>query len=216
MLNIYPANRLPAKEVRKFLFIFYAVGITGFAIPVLQPLFKIITPLALLLGVYLLAVFHNKYSVSSIVVFALIFILGFSVELIGVNTGIIFGSYSYGKTLGPGIYNTPLMIGVNWLFLIYTISSVTESLKIPAIPKILLSSAMMVVYDIVMEHVAPEMDMWSWEGSVIPLKNYAAWFIISAVFFSLLKIFKTDTRNPIAWVLLLCQFLFFCFLLIIL
>ena len=83
MLNIYPANRLPAKEVRKFLFIFYAVGITGFAIPVLQPLFKIITPLALLLGVYLLAVFHNKYSVSSIVVFALIFILGFSVELIG-------------------------------------------------------------------------------------------------------------------------------------
>ena len=216
MLNIYPANRLPAKEVRKFLFIFYAVGITGFAIPVLQPLFKIITPLALLLGVYLLAVFHEKYSTISLFIFALVFVLGFTVEIIGVNTGAIFGSYSYGETLGPKIFNTPLMIGVNWLFLIYTISSVTEPLKIPAIPKILLSSAMMVVYDIVMELVAPLMDMWSWEGDVIPLKNYIAWFAISAFFFSLLKIFKINTRNPIAWVLLLCQFLFFCFLLIIL
>jgi len=139
MMNLYPANKLEIKEVRKFIVIFYVVGIAGFTIPFLQPVFKVITPLALLLGVYLLAIYHGKFSVKSLIIFFTVFLTGLLVEVIGVNTGLIFGEYTYGKTLGPKIWNTPLMIGVNWLFLVYAIASITEKLKAPAIVQILIS-----------------------------------------------------------------------------
>ncbi|PLW97100.1 MAG: carotenoid biosynthesis protein [Marinilabiliales bacterium] len=216
MMNLYPANKLEIKEVRKFIVIFYVVGIAGFTIPFLQPVFKVITPLALLLGVYLLAIYHGKFSAKSLIIFFTVFLTGLLVEMIGVNTGKIFGAYTYGKTLGPMVWNTPLMIGVNWLFLVYAIASITEKLKAPAIVQILVSSLMMIVYDLVMEQVAPRMDMWSWENGNIPLRNYFAWFVISFFLFSLLKIFRIKVENPLARVLLLCQFFFFLFLLILL
>jgi len=216
MMNLYPANKLEIKEVRKFIVIFYVVGIAGFTIPFLQPVFKVITPLALLLGVYLLAIYHGKFSVKSLIIFFTVFLTGLLVEVIGVNTGLIFGEYTYGKTLGPKIWNTPLMIGVNWLFLVYAIASITEKLKAPAMVQILISSLMMIVYDLVMEQVAPRMDMWSWENAIIPLQNYMAWFVVSIFLFSLLKIFRINIANPMAVILLLCQFIFFLFLMILL
>ena len=75
---------------------------------------------------------------------------------------------------------------------------------------------MMIVYDLVMEQVAPRMDMWSWENAIIPLQNYMAWFVVSIFLFSLLKIFRINIANPMAVILLLCQFIFFLFLMILL
>jgi putative membrane protein len=216
MMNLYPANKLEIKEVRKFIVIFYVVGIAGFSMPFIQPVFKVITPLALLLGVYLLAIYHGKFSPKSLVVFFAVFLTGLLVEMIGVNTGLIFGEYTYGKTLGPKIWNTPLMIGVNWLFLVYAIASITGKIKAPAMVQILISSLMMIVYDLVLEQVAPRMDMWSWENAHIPLQNYIAWFVVSIFLFSLLKIFRIKIANPMAVILLLCQFIFFLFLMILL
>jgi len=47
----------------------------------------------------------------------LVFLIGFSVEGIGVATGVLSGSYSYGSAFGFKLFKTPIMIGVNWLFL---------------------------------------------------------------------------------------------------
>jgi len=47
----------------------------------------------------------------------LVFLIGFSVEGIGVATGVLSGSYSYGSAFGFKLFKTLIMIGVNWLFL---------------------------------------------------------------------------------------------------
>ena len=47
----------------------------------------------------------------------LVFLIGFSVEGIGVATAVLFGSYSYVSAFGFKLFETPIMIGVNWLFL---------------------------------------------------------------------------------------------------
>ena len=39
-------------------------------------------------------------------------------EAIGVNTGLLFGTYEYGANLGFKIFGVPLIIGVNWTVLI--------------------------------------------------------------------------------------------------
>ena len=78
---------------------------------------------------------------------------GFLIEALGVNTGIIFGHYSYGKGLGLKIFNTPVIIGINWLFLSYTCVSVSNYLvKSPTI-RFLMAPALMLALDSALEQV---------------------------------------------------------------
>lgn len=211
-MNFYPKNKLPIQEVKKFVLIFYMVGLLGFLLPFSKDIFIKIIPLALLLSTYLLAIYHEKYTRKSILIFFLIFTLGFFIEVIGVNTGLVFGTYAYGKGLGIKLLNTPLMIGVNWLFLTYTSISLVEKLKLKQGFTILLAPLLMVLYDIILEQLAPKMDMWSWQGSAIPLRNYIAWYLFGVAFVALFRIFRIDTKNSLAAILYCCQFLFFVLL----
>lgn len=208
-MELYPKNKIPFGEVRKFIVIFYIVALCGFIIPFTKAFFIIITPFALLLNVYLLAIYHEKYTLKCVLIFLLIFISGYCIEVVGVKTGFIFGSYIYGNALGIKLFETPLLIGVNWLFLTYTAIGITEKLNIKKRLVLFVAPAIMLVYDVVLEQVAPKMDMWSWQNALVPLKNYIAWYIIAFSFVLLLKAFKIKTSNPLSAILFICQFLFF-------
>lgn len=208
-MNIYPKNALPVTEVRKFIIIFYSIGILGFLIPWSRNIFIAITPFALLLSSYLLAIYHNKYYKKDIAVFLTIFVLGFFIEVVGVNTGLIFGSYNYGEALGIKLFNTPLLIGLNWLFLTYTASSISEKIVRQRVLQIMIAPSLMLIYDLILEQLAPKMDMWNWQAQSVPVKNYMAWWIIGFLFVALIKAVKIDTKNPLAAILFICQLLFF-------
>src|SRR6056297_3246612 len=195
-MKLYPRNKLPVREVRKFIIIFYIVGILGFLIPFTRDVFIQITPLALLLAAYLLGIYHDNWNKKTVLGFALIYLLGFSVEAVGVNTGLIFGHYSYGSGLSIKLFDTPLLIGLNWLFLVYTTLAIVDMLKIKGILSILLAPLLMLAYDLVLEVVAPLMDMWSWEDNTVPLRNYIAWYLLAFLFTGLLKALKIRTKNP--------------------
>jgi putative membrane protein len=165
--------------------------------------------LALILSFGLLLFFHTKFNFNTIGTFLLIAILGFVIEERGVNTGLIFGKYSYGDTLGLKISNTPIIIGLNWLLMTYITASVVDLFDIRVGYKIIAAAALMVIYDLVLEQVAPLMNMWSWQNNTIPLQNYLAWFVIALTFQAIFKIRKIDTYNPIAASVLIIQFVFF-------
>ncbi|MDD4490198.1 MAG: carotenoid biosynthesis protein, partial [Paludibacter sp.] len=165
-------------EVQRFLVWFYVIGVAGMLIPFTSAFFMRLTPLALLMNFGLLLIHHeNKFSVKTILIFSLILLSGFFIEIIGVQTGIIFGEYMYGKGLGWKLRDTPLIIGLNWLLLVYTTATITQKIKTNNIIRIALGTGMMLIYDIVMEQVAPRMDMWTWKDGVIPIENYMAWFV---------------------------------------
>jgi len=213
-MNLFPKNILPTKEVKKFIVIFYTVGILGFIIPWTHNLFIILTTYALLLSTYLLLLYHENYSKKDILVFLAIAVLGFFVEVLGVNTGLIFGSYKYGEGLGIKLFQTPLLIGVNWLFLTYTALSISDKITKNTYLQLIIAPTLMIVYDMVMEQLAPIMNMWSWAGSSIPMKNYIAWWLLGFLFTGILKRFKINTNNSLALLLFICQFIFFVVLLI--
>jgi putative membrane protein len=198
------------KAIGALIVLFYAVGVIGMVMPSTFSGFIKLIPFALLLSFLALALFHEgSIGPKPMFCFLLIYVIAFMVEAIGVNTGQIFGSYVYGNALGVKLYETPLMIGINWLFLVYATSAMVETLKQGAIVKIFLASAAMLMYDIVLEQVASRLHMWQWKDDIIPFQNYLAWFGLALVFHSLLKVAKVEIVNRMAILILVCQFLFF-------
>lgn len=213
--NIFPKNKIPHGEVKRFVLLFYAIGLIGFILPFSREIFSAITPFAMLLGIYLLAVYHTDYNRKAMIAFSIIFLLGFSVEAIGVNTGAVFGSYTYLSAMGIKVWGTPLIIGLNWLFLSYTATSILDEAKLPAWTVYFLAPLLMVAYDFFLEKSAPVLDMWYWDGDTVPFRNYVAWYVIGFLCVAILKMFGVNTQNILSKLLYFVQFLFFVLLSII-
>lgn len=188
--------------------LWYLVGIAGFMIRPLEPWFQKLTPFGITAAGALLLWFHHPRNLRSWVIFGGIALAGFLVEVIGVNTQLLFGFYKYGSSLGLKLWNTPLAIGINWLILTYCITALLRPIRdnwyFP-----LAGAAIMVIFDWIMEPVAIATDMWGWAFNTIPLKNYIDWFLVSALFFAVIRLFKVQIRNNIASILFLMQLVFF-------
>ena len=204
------------KKVKIFLIIFFMVGITGFALPVTSNFFTHLTPVALLLSVAALIIFHKPaITLKTTVIFLFIFVFSFLIEAVGVKGGMIFGAYCYGGGLGLKLLDTPLMIGINWLFLVYCTSIIVNPLPVNYIFKIILAALLMIIYDVLLEQTAPMLDMWEFEGGYAPVKNYLSWFIISMIFQLFLRLTGIRFENRIAPFIFVLQLVFFTALLII-
>jgi len=197
-----------------FFVIFYLVGIVGIVIPVSFPLFVKLIPYALILSSVALVFYHKSFDTKTIIVFISIYLTGFFVEVTGVNTGLIFGQYYYGESLGLKVFNTPLIIGLNWLLLVYLTASVLESSNTAVPVKIVISALLMLGYDLIIEQIAPLLNMWNWQSNLIPVKNYLSWFLLALVFHAAIQVFRIKTKNKLAPVILVCQVSFFLILLI--
>lgn len=50
-------------------------------------------------------------------------------EIIGVNTGILFGDYAYGTVMGPKLLGVPFLIGINWFVIVFCCGSLMQELN---------------------------------------------------------------------------------------
>nr|WP_237487944.1 carotenoid biosynthesis protein [Hufsiella arboris] len=142
-----------------------------------------------------------------------IYLSGFFIELAGVKTELIFGKYAYGSTLGIKLWDIPLLIGINWVLLVFGVSSALSYVPFGSkYFKVSIGAIVMVLLDRLIEPVAVKFDYWSWQSGRIPLQNYLAWFVISWLMLFVIFRFKFEKRNATAAVLLLVQFLFFAIL----
>lgn len=201
-------NRL-VLVARIFLFVIYLVGIVGISIPSLRRAFAILTPYTLLISAGILFAFHRKWNLRFIAAIIVIALAGFVVEVLGVQTGVIFGEYSYGPVLGIKLYQVPLIIALNWLMLIYCSYIIAGKLFRSALPRIAVAAALMVGMDLLMEPVAIALNMWDWEAAAPPFQNYAAWFAIAFVFAGLIHYLKIEVVNPLAGYLFFYLVMFF-------
>jgi putative membrane protein len=186
----------------------YLVGIIGFAIPFSHDIFVKLTPFTLIASLAFVLFYHQEYHPGFIVKAVLVYIAGFVIEAIGVNTGNIFGEYTYTRALGPQVFNTPLVIGINWLLLIYCISVPLQQTRLCPVIRSLAGASIMVAYDLLLEPVAVEMPMWEWKNDHVPVQNYIAWFIISFLMLLLMTNKKKQIKNNIALFMLIIQFIF--------
>ena len=169
----------PRKEIHLFFLIafFQICGLIG-VLFIDRDLTLSLTPQNLLVTTFsIFFIYEDKIKMLRFFIFA--FSIGFLVEVIGVNYGIIFGNYTYGTVLGFKVLNVPLMIGVNWFFLSISCGGISDIFFKELIPKVLLGSFLMVFLDILIEPLAPVLNFWEFEGSIAPIKNYIGWFMTS-------------------------------------
>jgi putative membrane protein len=194
--------------------VIYITGLVGLTVPCTAPVFQQLIGLNVLTANILLLWLHDKRSTRFFVSSLLICVLGFLVEVAGVKTGIIFGEYKYGWTLGPGTFDVPFLIGLNWLFMVYTSSLICRRLlgEKGIVYRSLLGSVCMVCYDIVLEPAAIRFEMWSWKDSIIPIQNYIAWFIVGFILSFLWNKVNASYKNRMGVYLFVIQFVFFLLL----
>ena len=202
--NIYIENRWIG-----LLLLFYFVGLLGMALPEYRDFFLPLTPLNLLLTLVVFYKMNNNFSGKFLILSAIIFLIGFSVEAVGVATGVLFGNYEYGAPFGFKIFETPLVIGVNWLFLALSTYGIVQYFTKKAILLILIPPLLMTGLDVLVEPIAIKLDFWSWENDIIPIQNYVMWFVTSSVIHSVVYFFKPTINAKISFVILIVQVLFF-------
>jgi len=195
------------------LIIIYIVGICGIAFTDIEQrtLFLKLTPLNLIVTTTGVLWLHNDRSIKWMTASLIVFLTGFFIEVIGVKTGKIFGVYWYGATLGWKVMEVPVMIGLNWLLLVYLITvTLTRIKSIPFFAAV--AAVVMTLLDYFIEPVAIHLDFWHWQNEQIPKQNFIAWYVISFFLFFFYRSVNKPIHNPLAPLVLIVQFLFFCLL----
>lgn len=203
--------KLNKNRICSFLVIlFYTVGFLGFITPAFTGLFIKLVPyhLSLMLALMLLS---QKQKNDKFWMFVVVtYIAGYLIELLGVHTGFVFGSYNYGSTLGFKVAEIPLLIGVNWILVIYSTGVLVKEfpIKNPTILA-LIGAFLVTVLDFLIEPVAIRFDYWEWTALDVPVQNYVAWYIFSFFMFRFFFEMKFNKSNPAAITLFIMQLLFF-------
>lgn len=195
--------------------LFHVVGFLGLAFSDNAAFYLRFTPLTLILTALLLLAFSPDRSMRFWGFGITVVLLGFMAEVVGVNTGLFFGRYYYGNTLGfklldmPPFVGVPPLIGVNWLVLTYVCGILARYLPLGELPRTLLAAGLMVGLDMCMEPVAGRYDFWHWSNDIIPFQNFRDWFILACIMQMLFNRATFIKKNPLAPVVYLAQLLFF-------
>ena len=174
-----------------FIAIIHIAGIIG--IRFLPEFFLKTTFVAILIPLCLYFYRANLQKKEWLTIF-LVYIITFFSEWIGVNYGWLFGSYSYGNSLGFKIGGVPLLIGLNWVLLALVSRQISSKLFSNKWLVIFVSAILMVLIDVIIEPLSGNLDFWYWEMSTIPLSNYRDWFLVAVLNQWLLSFVKTNNK----------------------
>ena len=207
----------------------HAVGLFGILLTTYKNWFIEQTFINLLVMAALLVATHQEKSKNFFLFLIIAVVTGFGVEALGVNTGIIFGDYTYSDVLGFQLFNVPLIIGLNWFIIIYCTgmftmayenymlrklneNGLTITNRLKMISFMVDATLLAVFFDWIMEPVAIQLGYWQWQGNTVPIYNYLSWVIVSALLLAVFKKLNRGRRNIFAVHLFIIQVLFFLIL----
>ncbi len=192
------------KSARLWLGLVYGFGAIGLAWSMSKPLFLALTPLTLLIGAMVLLYFEQEKRLKTWLLLAFSWLAGYGVEVLGVETALVFGDYAYGEVLGPRLAAVPLVIGLNWTILLYAIYLITQPWQVPGWLKPVLGALILVFTDSWIEPVAVQLGFWTWAAPVnhwlfvAPLQNYLAWGLFSLFILAIFQLARPNWQNKLA------------------
>ena len=192
-----------------FLMLFLNItGSIALFIPTLKTAVLSFTPLSLLVTFLMFYWANNDFSLNLIRTAIVVFSIGLFIEILGVNSKVIFGEYTYGKTLGFRVLKTPIIIGLNWLSLSLACFGIASYIFKPKYLVILGASFLMVFVDYIIEPIAMVLDFWHWKDDTVPVQNYVSWFLVSIIIQFIIFQSKVRLNFKICFALLFSQVLF--------
>jgi putative membrane protein len=107
------------------------------------------------------------------------------------------------------VLNVPVILALNWLIVVYGAYYLASRFVKNNLLRLLIGGLLLVGFDFVMEPVAIELNMWTWNAGEPPLQNYIVWFVAGVAMMSLFPVFRIKPKNPIAIYLFIYLLLFF-------
>lgn len=144
-----------------------------------------LTPLVIGLIAAMTVLYWQAPATNRVVLFLVAFTVGLVSEMIGVNSGLLFGEYRYGTILGLALFGVPIIIGITWAFVTIAAWQLVSFSTFGNGAKIVLAAGVIVLFDLLLEQFATAFGLWQWAGGVIPLKNYITWLVVSGVLLSI-------------------------------
>ncbi len=200
-----------ATYIGAFMILVHVSGMIG-VMTNFRSFFVNLTAVNLMLTFFLMLYFHEEKRKSFWIYMVLVAVLGFTVEVIGVNTGFPFGEYSYGFPFGPQLWDTPPIIGLNWFVLTYGFTYIMRSAKISNILKALIVGLLVTSLDVIIEPVAIHLGYWTWVSEHVPIQNYVTWFVCISLFSYWIYYVEKGSekwKNPMVWWLIVAQVIYF-------
>ena len=121
--------------------------------------------------------------------FAVSAIVSYTMEELGVRTGMVYGPYHYSDMLGAKLGHVPILIPLAWFMMIYPswmvaralLRGVDQSSALGNIARAAIAACVMTAWDTVMDPGMAADGNWVWEkgGAYfgVPLQNYFGWLL---------------------------------------
>lgn len=204
-------NILPISVI--LLLIFYGVGLVNVLIG--NDSIMRLSYLNIIISTLVLFANHKSWNARILFNLILVGIFGYTLEVIGVHTGVLFGEYAYGDALGFKVFEVPLVLALNWIILSYITLKFGIHLFKSNLVSVIFASAVMTALDFLIEPIAVRYDFWMWfdhgleTPNSIPIQNYIAWFVFAIILNSLLVSDLRKSTNKFWPYLLITMTVFF-------
>jgi uncharacterized membrane protein len=122
----------------------------------------------------------TRYAARSLILFASLVLV---VEIVGVYTGLPFGSYRYTDVLGPSVGGVPLVIPLAWYATIVNAVRIAEHIVGGSRIAVAFGAAVIAlgVYILLEPTAAYVHHYWQWDGHAVPMENYVTWCLLSVM-----------------------------------
>lgn len=150
---------------------------------------------------------------------------GYAVEVLGVHTGVPFGSYTYGSALGPRLFGVPPVVGLAWTMLAWPAALAARRLVRGRLARVVVGGWALATADLFLDPQLVAGGAWTWRSPsphlpgvpTVPLTNYLGWLAVALVLSALVQSIAGDgdDRVPVAlylwlyvgWIVALAGFL---------
>jgi uncharacterized membrane protein len=135
---------------------------------------------------------------------------GFVVEVLGVQTGVPFGDYSYSASVGPRLFGVPPVIGLAWTMLAWPAVLAARRLVEGPLARVLVGAWALASWDLFLDPQMVAAGIWRWRHPdphlpgvpSVPLTNYAGWMLVALFMSTALQLLlrnhrPTDDAAPI-------------------
>jgi uncharacterized membrane protein len=137
------------------------------------------SPLAIIAMSIAVFLYEKKPSWKLLRTVFAIFIFTLFIEVFGVSSSMPFGDYFYGNNLGFKIFDVPLVIGLNWVTVLYLSLNFASIFNFSKTRTAIFSSLLMLMLDFTIEPICSKLDFWYWSNGSAGFANYFAWFAIA-------------------------------------
>lgn len=133
---------------------------------------------------------------------------GFVVEVVGVHSGVPFGRYAYGSSLGPAVLGVPVLIALAWTMLAWPAALVARHLCRSFRARVVVGAWALAAWDLFLDPQMVAAGHWRWLHPAphlpgvptVPLSDYAGWLAMSLlVSLALQSVLRTAPDRDDRW-----------------